>query len=195
MSFRPVTGEVVGQLSALLGPEACILDADERKRYGADETEDFLFLPEVVVRPATVAEISSVLAFATAHRIPVTPRGGGTGLSGGALPVHGGILLSMERFNRILSIDRENLQAVVEPGVITQKLHEEVESIGLYYPPDPASRGSCQIGGNLAECAGGPHAVKYGVTRDYVLGLEAVLPTGEVMRTGGTSQKAPPDTI
>ncbi len=114
----------------------------------------------------------------------MTPRGGGTGLSGGALAVHGGICLSLERLNRILEIDRENLQAVVEPGVITQKLHEAVEAVGLFYPPDPASRGSCHLGGNLAEGAGGPRAVKYGVTRDYVLGVEAVLPGGEVITTG-----------
>src|SRR4030095_3220797 len=116
---------------------------------------------------------------------PVTPRGGGTGLSGGALTVYGGICLSMEKFKQIIEIDEKNFQAVVEPGVITQIFQEELERRGLFYPPDPASRGSCHLGGNLAECAGGPRAVKYGVTKDYVLGLQAVLPTGEIINVGG----------
>jgi len=126
-----------------------------------------------------------VMKLAYEHGVPVTPRGAGTGLSGGALPVHGGIVLSTRGMNRILEIDRNNLMAVVEPGVITQELQEAVEAVGLFYPPDPASRGSCFLGGNLAECSGGPRAVKYGVTKDYVLGIEAVLPTGEIIRHGG----------
>jgi glycolate oxidase len=129
------------------------------------------------------------MRIASRHRIPVTPRGGGTGLSGGALPVFGGIVLSMERFARIRSIDTDNCQALVEPGVITQLFQEEVARHGLYYPPDPASRGSCHLGGNVAEGAGGPHAVKYGTTREYVLGLEAVLPSGEVLTTGAAVLK------
>jgi glycolate oxidase len=180
-----VNTDIINELRSLLGADEVFTDHDVLVTYGQDETEDLIFEPEVVVKPATTQEVSAVLKLATRHRIPVTPRAGGTGLSGGALPVHGGILLSMERFNRILEIDRDNLQAVVEPGVITQKLQEAVEELDLYYPPDPASRGSCQIGGNLAECAGGPHAVKYGVTRDYVLGIEAVLPNGEIFTAGG----------
>jgi glycolate oxidase len=179
-----ITTSILQELAAIAGTTYVLTDDEARTTYGKDETEDLVFLPDVVVRPGTVDEVSAVLALATRERIPVTPRGGGTGLSGGALPLYGGIVLSLDRFNRILSLDRENLQAVVEPGVITQVLQEEVEHLGLYYPPDPASRGSCHLGGNLAECAGGPHAVKYGVTRDYVLGLEAVLPGGEVFTTG-----------
>jgi glycolate oxidase len=179
-----VTSEILAELQRLLGPETVISDEDTRKIYGQDETEDLLFIPEIIVKPSTTAQVSSVLRLASTYKIPVTPRGGGTGLSGGALPVKGGICLSMEKFNRILEIDRKNLQATVEPGVITQKFHEEVEALGLYYPPDPASRGSSQLGGNLAECAGGPHAVKYGVTKDYILGLECVLPDGRVLTTG-----------
>src|SRR5690606_6361755 len=115
---------------------------------------------------------SKILGYCNSKKIPVTPRGAGTGLSGGALPVFGGLLLSTERLNRILEIDEKNLQVVVEPGVITQVLQEKVAEKGLFYPPDPSSRGSCFIGGNIAECAGGPKAVKYGVTKDYVLNLE-----------------------
>ena len=179
-----ITSTILAELRSITGPDAVTTDHEALLLYGQDETEDLVFEPEVVVKPGSTHEVSAILALATHYRIPVTPRAGGTGLSGGALPVHGGILLSMERFNRILEIDDRNLQAVVEPGVITQKLQEAVEERGMYYPPDPASRGSCHIGGNLAECAGGPHAVKYGVTKDYVLGLEAVLPNGEVFTTG-----------
>jgi glycolate oxidase len=182
--MQPVTDEIIARLRDILDPEAVITDEEALQVYGQDETEDLLFAPDVIVKPSNTAQVSAILRLASEHRIPVTPRGGGTGLSGGALPVQGGICLAMEKFNRIIEIDRKNLQATVEPGVITQKLHEEVEALGLYYPPDPASRGSCHIGGNLAECAGGPHAVKYGVTRDYVLGLECVLSDGSVFTTG-----------
>src|SRR5512137_2463713 len=174
--FRPITPSDVERLREICGADALFLDDETRRIYGQDETEDYLFLPEIVLKPSTPQTVSAILRFATERRIPVTPRAGGTGLSGGALPVHGGISLSMEKFNRILEIDSKNFQAVVEPGVITQKFQEALEALGLYYPPDPASRGSCHLGGNLAECAGGPHAVKYGVTKDYVLGIEAVLP-------------------
>ena len=176
-------------LKAIVGPENLLADDESRKTYAQDETEDLNFPPEVVVRPSTTEQVSAILKFANRRSIPVTPRGGGTGLSGGALTVHGGICLSMEKFNRILEIDSTNLQATVEPGVITQKFQEELEGMGLFYPPDPASRGSCHLGGNLAECAGGPRAVKYGVTKDYVLGLEAVLPTGEIIHAGGRTLK------
>jgi glycolate oxidase len=184
MSHVRITDDIREQLRSIVGSDAVTSDHSDLVTYGQDETEDLLFEPEVVVKPGTTQQVSAILVLATKHRIPVTPRAGGTGLSGGALPVQGGILLSMERFNRILEIDERNLQAVVEPGVITQKLQEAVEELGLYYPPDPSSRGSCHIGGNLAECAGGPHAVKYGVTKDYVLGIEAVLPDGEIFTTG-----------
>ncbi len=142
-----------------------------------------------MVKPSSTAEVSGILALASRERIPVTPRGGGTGLSGGALAVRGGIVLSLERMNRIVEIDRDNLMAVVEPGVITERLQQEVEAVGLSYPPDPASRGSCMIGGNVAENAGGPRAVKYGVTKDWVTGLEAVLADGRVFTTGGKLRK------
>jgi glycolate oxidase len=146
-------------------------------------------MPHVVVKPRTAEEISAILILCNKENIPLTPRGAGTGLSGGALPVCGGILLSMERFNKILKIDERNLQATVEPGVINQVFQETVAEKGLFYPPDPASKGSCFLGGNVAERAGGPKAVKYGVTKDYVLNLEVVLPTGEIIWTGANVLK------
>ena len=154
-----------------------------------DYTEDLRFFPEVVVKPRSSAEISAILKFCNKENIPATPRGAGTGLSGGALPVHGGIVIAMERFNSILQIDERNLQATVEPGVINQVFQDAVMEKNLFYPPDPASRGSCFLGGNLAECAGGPKAVKYGVTKDYILNCEVVLPTGEVIWTGANVLK------
>jgi glycolate oxidase len=189
MGFQRVTPELIRKLEEIAGSEFISVDSESLSLHSRDETEDLSFLPEVVVRPLDAGQISRILALANTAGVPVTPRGGGTGLSGGALPVYGGICLSMNRLNRILSIDRQNFQAVVEPGVTTQRLQEELEPLGLFYPPDPSSRGTCQLGGNLAECAGGPRAVKYGVTKDYVLGLEAVLPTGEVIRTGAAVLK------
>ncbi len=154
-----------------------------------DNTEKLTFLPEIVVKPKDKFEISEILKYANEHLIPVTPRGGGTGLSGGALPVKGGIVLSVERMNKILNIDRKNFFVETEPGVITQTLQEELENAGLFYPVDPASRGSCFIGGNIAENSGGPRALKYGVTKDYVLGLEFVTAGGEIIDTGSKTLK------
>jgi glycolate oxidase len=139
----------------------------------------------VVVRPTSAEQVAAIFELAQRARVPVTPRGAGYGLSGGAVPVHGGIVLSVEKMNRILEIDKDNLMITVEPGVITGDIHRAVEAEGLFYPPDPASLDSCSIGGNVAECAGGPRAVKYGVTKDYVCGLEVVLPSGRVITTGG----------
>lgn len=174
--------------SNLLGARA-LHDAITCDDYSRDHTEDFSFLPEIVLKPETVAEVSAILSYCNEHQIPVTPAGSRTGLSGGALPVHGGVLLSMERFNRILKIDTDNLQVITEPGVITQVLQEEVKQHGLFYPPDPASKGSCFIGGNVSENSGGPKAVKYGVTKDYVLNLEVVLCDGSVIWTGANVLK------
>ncbi len=153
--------------------------------YTHDEVVGLRADPEVVVRVASAVQVSEVLKLAQRARVPVTPRGAGYGLSGGAVPAHGGVVLSTERMNRILEIDRENLMVTVEPGVITGDLHRAVEAEGLFYPPDPASLDSCSIGGNIAEGAGGPRAVKYGVTKDYVCGLEAVLPSGQIITCGG----------
>lgn len=173
------------QLRQILGESLVLLESEKMRDYGSDETEDLFFAPEVVVTPTSTAQVSAVLKFANENNIPVTPRGAGTGLSGGALPVMGGIVMSLEKMNSILEIDTKNLVAVVQPGVITETFQNEVEAKGLFYPPDPASRGSCMLGGNIAECSGGPRAVKYGVTKDYILGVEAVLPNGTIIRHGG----------
>jgi glycolate oxidase len=189
MKFNNVDDIVIQELINLVGKEYVLFDENAFKKYGRDETEDLVFYPEVVVLPRTPDEISKILKLCNEHLIPLTPRGAGTGLSGGALPVNKGVLLSMERFNSILEIDERNQQATIEPGVITQVFQEAVQEKGLFYPPDPASKGSCFIGGNLAENSGGPKAVKYGVTNDYVLNLEVVLPTGEIIWTGANVLK------
>lgn len=180
---------IAGQFAAICGAEYVFSDEESFARYGRDETEHLHFNPDIVLKPRTPEEISAILKICNEHRIPVTPRGAGTGLSGGALPHLGGVVISMERFNSILEIDEKNLQVTVEPGVITEVLQDAVKEKGLFYPPDPASRGSCFIGGNIAENSGGPKAVKYGVVKDYVLNLEMVLPTGEIIRTGSNVLK------
>src|SRR5262249_52045249 len=145
--------------------------------------------PDVVVIPENTGQIASIARVCNAERVPLVVRGAGTGFTGGAVPTRGGVLLSMERLNRILEIDELNLLAVVEPNVINADLQRAVEKVGLFYPPDPASLNQSSIGGNVAECAGGPRAFKYGTTKRYVLGLEAVLPTGEVINTGSKAVK------
>lgn len=189
MAFAEVTPSILSEFEAIVGKENVLVDPEKRLAYSHDETEDYSFLPDVVLKPGTAEEISSILKLCHNHVIPVTPRGAGTGLSGGALPIQKGVSLSMERFNKIISIDELNLQATVEPGVITEVFQNAVKEKNLFYPPDPASRGSCFIGGNVAENSGGPKAVKYGVTRDYVLNLEVVLPTGEIIWTGANVLK------
>ncbi len=157
--------------------------------YAQDHTEDLVYYPEVVVKPRTVEEVAAIVKLCNEARIPVTPRGAGTGLSGGALPLHAGVVISMERFNQILEIDERNFQATVEPGVVNETFQNVVREKGLFYPPDPASKGSCFLGGNVAHASGGPRALKYGTTRDYVLNLEVVLPTGEIIWTGANTLK------
>lgn len=184
-----LTPALIEQLKLIVGAEYVYVDEEKRSDFGHDETENLLFLPEVVIRPRLTSEISQVMRLCNEHKIPVTPRGAGTGLSGGALPQSGGVLLSTDRLNSILHIDERNLQVTTEPGVITEVLQNAVKEKGLFYPPDPSSRGSCFIGGNIAENSGGPKAVKYGVVRDYVLNLELVLPGGEVIWTGANVLK------
>ncbi len=180
---------VVERFRAIVGSENVIAEGAGREDYGHDKTEDYFFMPDVVLKPRTPSEISEILRYCSENKIPVTPRGAGTGLSGGALPVKNGVIISMERFNKILHIDELNLQATVEPGVITEVFQNAVKEKGLFYPPDPASRGSCFLGGNLANNSGGPKAVKYGVTRDYVINMEVVLPTGEIIWTAANVLK------
>jgi glycolate oxidase len=176
-------------LEKIVGTENISSSEEVRKQYGSDHTEDFNFPPGVVVKPITAEEISKIMCYANEQHIPVTPIGALTGLSGGALAIHGGIGLSTERMNQILKIDEQNMQVITQPAVITQELQNAVAAKSLYYAPDPASRGTCSIGGNLAENSGGPRAVKYGVTKDFVLNLEVVLPTGEIINTGANTLK------
>jgi glycolate oxidase len=189
MTYTAITAKIIEQLKSIAGDAYVIADTESLSNYGHDETEDLLYLPEVIVKPRTALEIAEILKLACSKHIPVTPRGAGTGLSGGALPIHGGISLSMERFNEILEIDERNLQATVEPGVINEVFQNAVKEKQLFYPPDPASKGSCFLGGNVAESSGGPKCVKYGTTKDYILNLEVVLPTGEIIYTGANTLK------
>ncbi len=175
---------VIPQFQTIVGEQYVFTDAENKQKYGHDETENLYFEPDVIIKPRTAEEVSRVLKICNENLIHVTPRGAGTGLSGGALPHKGGVLLSMERFKTIKKIDEQNLQVIVEPGVITQELQDAVKEKGLFYPPDPASKGSCFIGGNISENSGGPKAVKYGVVKDYVLNLQMVLPNGEIIYTG-----------
>tara|TARA_B110000116_G_scaffold264804_1_gene273112 strand:+ start:259 stop:1686 length:1428 start_codon:yes stop_codon:yes gene_type:complete len=176
-------------LKEIVGNDYVLTDEEKLLEYSHDETEDLSFPPEVVVKPKTTSEVSEILAFCNKNKIAITPCGARTGLSGGSLPIYGGVALSMEKFNSIIEIDERNLQATVESGVINQIFRDAVAEKGLFYPPDPASKGSCQLGGNLAENSGGPKALKYGVTKDYVLNLEVVLPTGEIIWSGANVLK------
>ncbi len=184
-----LSSEILQELETIVGTKFIFTDQETCNYYGQDETEDFVFPPHVVLKPANAQEISKILQVANKYKIPVTPIGARTGLSGGSLSIYKGIGLSTERLNKILTIDEQNLQVIVEPAVITQVLREAVAEKGLFYPPDPSSQGSCWIGGNVAENAGGARAVKYGVTKDYVLNLEVVLPSGEIIWTGANTLK------
>lgn len=186
MSISP---EIIQKLTQISGADFVFTDEATRLHYGHDETEDYVFPPGVVVKPADAFEVSEILKLANQYKIPVTPIGGRTGLSGGALSIYQGIGLSTERLNKIIEIDEQNLQITTQPAVITQILREAVDEKGLFYPVDPSSQGSCFIGGNVAENSGGARAVKYGVTKDYVLNLEVVLPTGEIIWTGANTLK------
>lgn len=189
MTSTNISPQILQQLQLIVGENFVFTDAENLDKYSRDETEKLSFLPHVVVKPRTAEEIAAIMQLCNKELIAVTPRGAGTGLSGGALPHLGGVLLSTERMNSILEIDERNLQVTTEPGVITEVLMDAVKEKGLFYPPDPSSRGSCFIGGNIAENSGGPKAVKYGVVKDYVLNLEVVLPTGEIIYTGANVLK------
>jgi glycolate oxidase len=180
---------VLKELKKIIGPENFLTSPEELTVYSYDATRREA-LPWAVARPVSAEEISKILVLANRERFPVVPRGAGTGMSGGSVPTRGGLVLSFERMNRILEIDEADFLAVVEPGVITGDLQRAVEARGLFYPPDPASRQFCSMGGNVAECAGGLRAVKYGVTKDYVLGLEVVLPLGGIIATGARTVKS-----
>ena len=184
-----ISEKLISRFQSIAGSEYVFYDKETLDHYAKDETENLHYLPGVVIKPRTAEEISSILKICNEYKIPVTPRGAGTGLTGGALAQLGGVLISTERMNSIIEIDERNLQITTEPGVITEVLQMAVKEKGLFYPPDPASKGSCFIGGNIAENSGGPKAVKYGVVKDYVLNLEVVLPTGEIIMTGANVLK------
>jgi len=188
-NYMKVTDEVLARLAEIVGSRN-VLTGNDIKDYDRDEMPGVKpALPEAVVMPENTAAVSAVMKLASERGIPVTPRGAGSGLSGGAVPLNGGIVLSLEKMNKILEIDRDNFTAIVEPGVILSKFFQAVEEQGLFYPPYPGET-SATIGGNVATNAGGMRAVKYGVTRQAVLGLEAVLATGEVINTGGKYVKS-----
>jgi glycolate oxidase len=189
MQYNKVTEQHIKAFQQIVGESFVMVGVIETEKYARDYTEDLVYYPEVVVKPETTEQVSTILKICYEARIPITPRGAGTGLSGGALPVFGGVVLAMERFSSIIQIDERNFQVTVEPGVVNEALQHAVREKGLFYPPDPASKGSCFLGGNIAHASGGPRALKYGTTRDYVLNLEVVLPTGEIMWTGANTLK------
>lgn len=186
--FPPLTGSAVAEIRRIVPPERLICERMRLEPFSRDAGEEQSF-PEMVVEAVSPEEIQALLRAANRHRFPVTPRGLGTGLAGGAVPLRGGVVLSLARMNRILSLERDNLLAVVEPGVVTGDLKRAAREAGLFYPPDPASVDTCSIGGNAATNAGGTSCVKYGTTRDYILGLEAVLPTGAWIQAGVRTRK------
>ena len=187
--FNKITPAFITKLTGLIGSAAVLTQMEKLEKHARDFCKDLYFLPEVVVVPANTEEVSKIMALCNKHRIPVTAQGALSGLTGSALAIHGGVALSMERFDQIIEIDEKNYQVIVEPGVITEHLQNTLQDKGLFYPPDPAGRGYSHIGGNIATNAGGPRCVKYGVTRDYVLNLEIVLANGEVMWTGANTLK------
>ena len=184
-----ITAEIKNKLIEVVGALYVFTDDETLNEYGKDHTEDLVFPPSIVVKPASTQEVSGIMKIAFEYAIPVVPIGARTGLSGGILAVHKGIGLSLERLNQIIKIDEQNLQVITQPGVITEVLQNAVAEKGLLYPVDPSSKGSCFIGGNIAENSGGARAVKYGVTKDYVLNLEVVLPNGDIIYTAANTLK------
>lgn len=189
IEYKKITKEDIEFFTKLLGSENVLTNKDALYDYAHDETENLMYYPEIALFPSNEKQVSEILRYCNQHYIPVTPRGAGTSLSGGALPVCGGVVLSFKKLNRIVKIDTENFQAVVEPGVINYELQKALEPYQLFYPPDPASWQICTIGGNVSHASGGPKAVKYGTTRDYVLNLEVVLANGEIIWTGANTLK------
>lgn len=184
-----ISTTVISQLASIVGKEQLFTSQEDKISYSYDGTPLIDQLPDAIVRPTTKEQLASVVKLANQEHFAIVPRGAGTGLSGGSIPVKNGIIVDLSRWNRIIEIDKENLTAWVEPGVITSQLHQAVEAVGLFYPPDPGSMNICTIGGNVAENSGGLRGLKYGVTKNYVMGLEVVLPTGEIIQCGGKTVK------
>ncbi len=184
-----IAASALRKLQDIVGKSNFFDSQEDRIAYSYDATPLIQELPDAVVRPSSVQQVSSIVKLANEEKFGVVPRGSGSGLSGGSIPVENAIVLLTNHWNRILEIDQENHTTWVEPGVITAQLHQEVEKLGLFYPPDPGSMTICTLGGNVAENAGGLRGLKYGVTKNYVMGLEIVLPTGEIVQVGGKSVK------
>lgn len=180
--------QLIEDLIGVVGKDNVSIAMTDKITHSYDATQE-QHLPDVVVYGKTTDEVSRIVKLANSYKVPILPRGAGSGFTGGSLPVRGGIVLVLSGMDKILDIDTENLTAEVEAGVVTAELQRQVEKLGLFYPPDPASKEFCTLGGNVAECAGGPRCVKYGVTKDYILGLEVVTPTGDVIKTGGKTLK------
>ncbi len=180
--------DLIQKMSDIVGPKHCSSEIEELHCYSYDNSKQ-TFLPDVVAHPGTVEQVAALVKLANKHQFPVVPRGAGSGTTGGALPVHGGMVLSCMRLNRVLEVDTDNQIAIVEPGVITGEFQKSLKKHNLMYAPDPASLNFCTIGGNVAECAGGPSAIKYGVTKDSIIGLEVVLASGEILTTGTRTEK------
>jgi glycolate oxidase len=183
-----VDGKIIKRLEKIVGRENVSTEKADLVCYSFDATQQRC-LAEAVVHAHSAEEVSGILRLANAEKFPVYPRGSGSGFSGGSIPTAGGVALVLQGMDKILRIDEDNMVAEVEPGLVTDKFQAAVEAKGLFYPPDPASLKFSTLGGNVAECAGGPRCVKYGVTRDYILGLEVVTPTGDIIRTGGETMK------
>ncbi|MCD6365754.1 MAG: FAD-binding oxidoreductase, partial [Planctomycetes bacterium] len=186
--YSKVSAGIVDELRGIVGAAQVIFDDTEKlETYSHDEVPDpaYAYMPEVVVRPDSADEVAAIVKLANREHIAITPRGAGSGLSGGAVPIHGGIVLLLDRMNHILEVDPRNMMVVVEPGVVTSEINEAVAEHGLFYAGYPMSMETCYIGGNVAENAGGAKAVKYGVTSRYVAALEVVTPTGEIVNFGG----------
>jgi len=181
--------KVISKLEKIVGKEAVLTSKEDLNAYSYDGTTTWAHMPDVVVLPTSSEQVSQILKLANENRIPVTPRGGGTNVSGGSIPIKGGIVLCTTRMNKILDINKTNLTVTVESGVVLQDLNMALAKEGLFYPPDPQSFFGCTMGGNVAENAGGPYCVKYGVTKQYVLGLEVVLANGYIMKLGGVTVK------
>ena len=189
VNYNKITPDIAGKISEIIGSEFTVCNGERIETYAHDETEDLRFYPELVVKPQNTQQIAALLRLCNKYHIPVTPRGAGTGLSGGALPAYGGVLVSMELMNNIIEIDEQNLQATIESGVITEDLRTAATAVGLLFPVDPGSKSTCLIGGNVAHGAGGPRVVKYGTIRNYILNLEVVLPSGDIIWTGANTLK------
>lgn len=189
MNYKKIENTDLLFFQKVLPPLNVLSDEEQLQLNGHDQTEDISSLPEVVLLPESTGQVSQILRYCDENKIAVTPRGAGTGLSGGSIPAYGGISLDFRKMNKIISIDKQNFQVVTQPGIITEELQNAVQAESLFYPVDPASKGSCFIGGNIAESSGGPRAVKYGTVKDYVLNLEIVLANGEIMQTGANTLK------